>query len=52
MKKEYIRPNTEATICELQGVVAASSIKISDQVTEEDAIMSHQRTEFWSHTWE
>lgn len=53
MKKEYIRPKTEATICELQGIVAASTtVKISNQTTENDAMMGHERTEFWSHTWE
>lgn len=54
MKKQYLAPELKVTTIELQGVIAASSVKvsISDRVTDDDATMSNKLDNPWEYTWE
>ena len=54
MKKQYLAPELKVTTIELQGIIAASSVKvsISDKVTDDDATMSNKLDYSWEHTWE
>lgn len=55
MKKQYIKPTLEATHFELQGVIATSKpeeVKIYDDITDADALMSKKKENPWSYTWE
>ncbi len=54
MKKQYLAPELKVTTIELQGVIAASSVKvsISDKVTDDDAMMNNKLDNPWEHTWE
>ena len=55
MKKHYIKPTLEATLLDLQGVIATSNpevVKIYDDITEDDALMSKKKENPWSYTWE
>lgn len=54
MKKQYLAPELKVTTIELQGVIAASSVKvsISDKVTDDDAMMSNKLDYSWEYTWE
>ncbi len=54
MKKQYLAPELKVTTIELQGIIAASSVKvsISDRVTDDDATMSNKLDNSWEHTWE
>lgn len=55
MKKHYIKPTLEETLLDLQGVIATSNpeeVKIYDDITEDDALMSKKKENPWSYTWE
>ena len=55
MKKQYINPTLEAAHFELQGVIAVSKpevVKIYDDITDADALMSKKKENPWSYTWE
>jgi hypothetical protein len=55
MKKQYIKPTLEATLLDLQGVIAVSKpeeVKIYDDITDADALMSKKKENPWSYTWE
>ena len=54
MKKQYLAPELKVTTIELQGIIAASSVKvsISDKVTEDEATMRNKLDNSWEHTWE
>ena len=54
MKKQYLAPVVKVANVELQGLIAASAPKtlVSDQVTNDDALMNNKLNNDWKHTWE
>ena len=51
-KKEYIAPVVEIAELEVVDMLAASlSISVSDEVTEENAVMSNRHRGQWGDRW-
>ena len=52
MKKIYIAPDMEIVELEVVDMLAASlSISVSDEVTEDDAVMSNRHRGQWGDRW-
>ena len=56
-KQFYTVPTVEIIDLGTDRILAASNFKdkdvnISDEITEDDAVMSHKRYSPWSYTWE
>ena len=49
-KKKYIAPAMEIAELEMVSMLAAS-IVISDEITEDDAVMSNRRRGTWGNLW-
>lgn len=52
MKKQYEAPLTHAIKMDAAEMLAASQVKISDKITEDDAIMTQKGDNPWQYTWE
>ena len=52
-KKQYIAPAMEVTELEIIEMLAASNLKfdVSDETTEDDALMSNDRRGSWGNLW-
>ena len=52
MKKIYIAPDMEIAELEVVDMLAASlSVDVSDEVTEDDAVMSNRHRGEWGNLW-
>lgn len=52
MKKIYIAPDMEIAELEVVDMLAASlSVDVSDEVTEDDAVMSNRHRGEWGDRW-
>ena len=51
MKKEYITPSMEVTEIETASLLAAS-VGVSDDTTDDDAIMTNDRRGDWGNLWD
>ena len=49
-KKQYITPQMEIVEIELVTMIAMS-VGVSDETTEEDAVMSNRRRGTWGNLW-
>ena len=49
-KKKYIAPSMEIAEIEMVSMLAAS-IGVSDETTEDDAVMSNRRRGTWGNLW-
>lgn len=52
MKKVYIAPSVEVAELELAAMLAASDFHVSEDVTDDDAVMSNNRRGSWGNLWD
>ena len=52
MKKQYFAPEQKVVAFQTEGMLASSTVRISNQVTNDDAVMSNSREEGLNHSCE